>query len=93
MAFFRLDARSGSAGTGKGIRKSFPGKRDICLGKTAKPQYQERNAASDIEDVVSDAETAVSDVGAGISDIEGAVPGVKSAWCGFFVLKTCQIKN
>ena len=86
MAFFRLDARSGSAGTGKGIRNSFPGKRDICLGKTAKPQYQERNAASDIEDVVSDAETAVSDaetavsdVGAGISDIEGAVPGVKSA--------------
>lgn len=79
MAFFRLDARSGSAGTGKRHPQVFCRKRDICLRKTAKPQYQERNAASDIEDVVSDAETAVSDVGAGISDIEGAVPGVKSA--------------
>lgn len=83
MAFFGSTPVHEAPVPGKGIRKSFPGKRDICLGKTAKPQYQERSAASDIEDVVSDAETAVSDVGAGISDIEGAVPGVKSAYAVF----------
>lgn len=56
-------------------------------GKTVKLQYQERSAASDIEDVVSDVETVVSDVGAGLMagikvywvDVEDAVPGVKSA--------------